>query len=119
MKGARCRGRSLRRLRADTGGSAGRACLSWTRRPAKTFTDGLSGLVILLEHRMKSEAANLICHFAGVGEYGLALEELAGYLALAGTPITGQERNDLMALAAKMPMDDNVPLTLAFCPHVI
>jgi hypothetical protein len=65
-------------------------------------------------------AANLICHFAGVGEYGLALEELAGYLALAGTgtPITGQERNDMMALAAEMQMDDNVRLTLAFCPRV-
>ena len=79
----------------------------------------LSGLVILLGHRMRSEAANLICHFAGVGEYSLALEELAGYLALAGTPVTGQERNDMMALAAKMQMDDNVPLTLAFCPRVI
>ena len=67
---------------------------------------------------MKSEAANLICHFVEVGEYGLALEELAGYLALAGTPITGQERNDMIALAAKMQMDDNVPLTLAFCPRV-
>jgi hypothetical protein len=79
----------------------------------------LSGLVILLEDRMKSEDANLIYHFVEVGEYGLALEELAGYLALAGTPITGQERNDMMALAAKMQMDDNVPLTLAFCPRVI
>ena len=79
----------------------------------------LSGLVILDGHRMKSVAANLICHVAGVGEYGLALEELAGYLALAGTPITGQERNDMMTLAAKLQMDDNVPLTLAFCPRVI
>jgi hypothetical protein len=79
----------------------------------------LSGLVILLGHRTKSEAANLICHFAGVGEYGLALEELAGYLALAGTPITGQDRNDMTALAAKMQIDDNVRLTLAFCPRVL
>ena len=30
----------------------------------------LSGLVILPGHRMKSEAANLTCHFAGMGEYG-------------------------------------------------
>ena len=48
----------------------------------------LSGLVILLGHRMRSEAGNLICHFVEAGEYGLALEELAGYLALAGTPVT-------------------------------
>ena len=79
----------------------------------------LSGLVILLEPRMKSEDANLICHFVEVGEYGLALEELADHLALAGTPITDQERNDMMALTAKMQMDDNVLLTLAFCPRVI
>lgn len=50
----------------------------------------LSGLVILPGHRLGSEDANLICHFAGVGGYGLALEELAGYLALAGTPITAR-----------------------------
>jgi hypothetical protein len=79
----------------------------------------LSGLVILPGHRMKSETAHLICHFAGAGEYGLALEELAGYLALAGTPITGQQRNDMMALAATMQMDDHVRLTLAFCPRVL
>jgi hypothetical protein len=68
---------------------------------------------------MKSEAANLICHFAGVGEYSLALEELAGDLALAGTPTTGQDHNDRMALAANMQMDDHVRLTLAFCPRVL
>jgi hypothetical protein len=79
----------------------------------------LSGLVILPGHRMESEAANRICHFAGVGGYGLALEEPAGYLALAGTPVTGQQRNDMMALAATMQMDDNVRLTLAFCPRVL
>ena len=55
----------------------------------------LSGLVILPGHRMKSEAANLICHVAGVGGYGLALDELAGYLALAGTPFSpGAQRHD-------------------------
>jgi hypothetical protein len=54
-----------------------------------------------------------------VGEYGPALEELAGYLALAGTPITGRERDDMMALAAKLQMDDNVRLALGFYPRVI
>ena len=56
----------------------------------------LSGLVILLKHRMKSEDANLICHFVGVGEYGLALEELTGYLALAGDAYhrPGAQRHD-------------------------
>ncbi len=79
----------------------------------------LSGLVILPGHRMKSAAANLTCNFAGMGGYGLALEEPAGYLALAGTPVTGRERNDMTTLAAELEMDDNVPLTLAFCPRVL
>ena len=68
---------------------------------------------------MKSEAANLIYHLAGVDGYGLALEELAGYLALAGTPITGQQHNDMRTLAAEMQTGGNVRLTLAFCPRVM
>jgi hypothetical protein len=67
----------------------------------------------------EKRGANLIYHFAEVGGYGLALEEPAGYLALAGTPTTGQDRNNMMALAATMQMDDNVRLTLAFCPRVL
>jgi hypothetical protein len=52
-------------------------------------------------------------------EYGLALEGLAGFLALAGTPITDPERGAMLALAQGMQMDDNVPRTLAFCTRQV
>ena len=60
--------------------------------------------------------AALIHEFIAAGEYGLALEELAGFLALAGTPITDPDRGVMLAPAQRMRMDDNVSRTLAFCP---
>ena len=57
----------------------------------------LSGLLILLEDRMEKQEAALIHEFTAAGEYGLAREELAGFLALAGTPITDPERGDMLA----------------------
>jgi hypothetical protein len=79
----------------------------------------LSGLLILLDDRMEKHDAALIHQFIAAGEYGLAPEELAGFLAVAGTPITDPERGDMLALAQRMQMADNVPRTLAFCPRQI
>jgi hypothetical protein len=79
----------------------------------------LLGLLIVLDSRMKAKEAQQIHEFVAAGEYELALEELTGYLALAGTPITDQERGDMLALARTMQMDDNVPRTVAFCPRQI
>ena len=41
----------------------------------------LYGLLIVLEDRLGGEQAQLLHHFIEVGEYGLALEEIAGALA--------------------------------------
>jgi hypothetical protein len=79
----------------------------------------LSGLLILLEDRMEKHDAALIHQFIAAGEYALALEELAGFLAVAGTLITDQERGGMAVLAQRMQMDDNVPRTVAFCPRQI
>jgi hypothetical protein len=38
----------------------------------------LYGLLIMLEGRLGGEQARLLHHFIEVGEYGLALEEIAG-----------------------------------------
>lgn len=38
-------------------------------------------------------------------------------LAYAGAPVTGQERGDMLALAATMTMDDLVPRALGSCPR--
>jgi hypothetical protein len=49
--------------------------------------------------------------------YGLALEEIAGTLAQDAIAIIGQERGDMLALAARMSLEgDLVPRALAACP---
>ena len=65
----------------------------------------LYGLLIGLDDRIGSEQARLLHHFIEVGEYGLALEEIAGTLAQDTIAITGQERDDMLALAARMNLD--------------
>ena len=77
----------------------------------------LYGLVIMLEDRLGGEQAQLFHHFIEVGEYGLALEEIAGALAQDTIAITDQERGDMLALARQMKMDDLVPHALGFCPQ--
>lgn len=57
-------------------------------------------------------------HQITVGEYGLALEEIAGTLAQDAIAITGQERGDVLALAAQMKLEgDLVARALAACPE--
>jgi hypothetical protein len=68
----------------------------------------LYGLLIGLEDRLKREDAQQLHHFIDVGEYGLAVEEIAGALAQTKAPITDQERGDLLALALRMKLDDLV-----------
>ena len=76
----------------------------------------LYGLLIVLEDRL-GEAAQLLYHFVEVGEYGLALEEIAATLAQHAMAITGQEREDMLALARHMKMEDDlVPGALSLCP---
>jgi len=77
----------------------------------------LYGLLIGLDDRLDREDARQLHHFIEVGEYGLALEEIAGALAHATVSITGQERSDMLTLTAKMNMDDLVPRALGFCPR--
>jgi len=78
----------------------------------------LYGLLIGLDDRISSEQARLLHHFIDVGEYGLALEEIAGTLAQDAIAITGQERGDMLALADRMNLDGGlVPRALAVCPE--
>jgi hypothetical protein len=48
-------------------------------------------MLISLDDRMGSEQAQLLHHFIDVGEYGLALEEIARALAQDTIAITGQD----------------------------
>ena len=78
----------------------------------------LYGLLIGLDDRIGSEQAQWLHHVIEVGEYGLALEDIAGTLAQDAIAITGQERGDMLALAARMNLEgDLVPRALAACPQ--
>jgi hypothetical protein len=57
-----------------------------------------------LEDRLAGEQAELFHEFIAVGEYGLALEEIAGALAQDKIAITDDERADMLALTACMKM---------------
>jgi hypothetical protein len=77
----------------------------------------LYGLLIGLGDRLKGKQAQLLHHFIEVGEYGLALEEIAGALAQHKIAITDQERSDMLGLTRQMKMGDIVPHALGFCPQ--
>jgi hypothetical protein len=79
----------------------------------------LYGLLIMLEDRLGSEQTRLFHHFIEVGEYGLALEDIAGALAQDAIAVTGQERENMLALARHMKMEGGlVPRALGFCPVI-
>ncbi len=78
--------------------------------------DRLLSLLIMLDQRLGDHEAGQVHEFIDVGEYGLALEEMAGALSQAWTPITDQERSDMLALTHRMKMDEQVPGALESCP---
>jgi hypothetical protein len=77
----------------------------------------LYGLLIGLDDRLDREAARQLYHFIEVGEYGLALEDIAAALAEATVAITDRERSGMLALTATMGMNDLVPRALGSCPR--
>ena len=66
----------------------------------------LFSVLIAVEDRLGPEQAQWVHHVIDVGEYGLALEDMAGILACAGAPVTDQERADMLGLARTMQMDE-------------
>ena len=78
----------------------------------------LYGLVIRLSDRLPADQAQWLHHMTEVGEYGLALEDMAGLLARGQIAITSQERRDLLALAGRMQAEgDAVRQALESCPR--
>jgi hypothetical protein len=65
----------------------------------------LYGLVIIFSDRLPADQAEWLHHVVEVGEYDLALEDLAAMLAYDKITITDQERGDIAALARQMSMD--------------
>jgi hypothetical protein len=78
----------------------------------------LYGLVIRLSGRLPADQARWLHHVIEVGEYGLALADMAGMLAHGKVAITGQERGDMLALAGRMNAEgDAVRCALESCPR--
>jgi hypothetical protein len=78
----------------------------------------LYGLVIRLSDRLPADQAQWLHHAIDVGEYGLALEDMAGMLAYGQIAITSQERSDMLALAGQMKAEgDAVRRALESCPR--
>jgi hypothetical protein len=77
----------------------------------------LYGLVIRLSDRMPADRAGWVHHVTEVGEYGLALEDLAAILAHGKTAITDQERADMLALGRKMTLRQDLAGVLGTCPR--
>jgi hypothetical protein len=76
----------------------------------------LRGLVIRLDDRLAAEDSALITEFIEVGEFGLALEQIADVLSEDEQPLSDSERSDLLALVARMAMGNRAPHALTFCP---
>jgi hypothetical protein len=77
----------------------------------------LLGLVIGLEGRIRGEKIEWLHEVTRVGEYGLALEDMAAILAGDGIAISSQERAGILALAEKMKMTGKIATWLDNCPQ--
>jgi hypothetical protein len=76
----------------------------------------LFGILTSLDDRFTRRDAELIHEFIEVGEFGLALEQMADVLAEEDTPISDPEREEMLRLNEHMGMGDRVPRVLATCP---
>ncbi len=65
----------------------------------------LYGLVIIFSDRLPADQVQWLHHVVEVGEYGLALEDLASMLAYDKIAVTDQERRDIVALTRQMRLD--------------
>jgi len=78
----------------------------------------LYGLVIRLSDRLPADQAQWLHHVIDVGEYGLALEDMAGMLAHGEVAVADQERSDILALAGRMNAEgDAVRHAIKSCPR--
>lgn len=75
----------------------------------------LHGLLIRLDDRLPGKDVTLIAEFIDANELGLALEQMADVLSEDETPLSADERDDMLGLVDRMRMDDRVPRALAFC----
>ena len=94
--------------------------LRWRARTpiTRTWRGRLYGLVIRLADRLPAAVTGWVHHVTEVGEYGLALDDMASILAHGQAAITDEERADMLALAGRMGLEaGRVPGLLEACPR--
>ena len=77
----------------------------------------LRGLLIRLGDRLRGEDQTWILDFIDANELGLALEQMADALGDELTPVSVEEREDMLSLADSMAVGDRVGRALALCPR--
>src|ERR1700748_2635443 len=75
------------------------------------------GLAVRFRARMPADRAGWVHHVTEVGEYALALEDLAAILAHGKTAITDQERADMLTLGTGMTLRHASAAVLGACPR--
>ncbi len=73
--------------------------------------------MIRFSDRLPADLVQRLHHVTEVGEYDLALEDMAAMLTHAKIAITDQERDDMLALARQMKIDIRVSDALRSIPH--
>jgi hypothetical protein len=76
----------------------------------------LDGLLVRLCDRISQADLALLVEFLDAGEYGLTLEQLADVLSEGSTPITPDERTDMLALNQQMSLEPRVPHAIDHSP---
>jgi hypothetical protein len=94
---------------------------TWAKRRGAAYCEDLTGrlygLVIRLSDGLRADQVRWLHHVTEVGEYGVALEDMAAILTHARMAITDQERDDMPALARQLEIDNRVSDALRSCPH--
>ena len=80
------------------------------------LTGRIRGLVILLDDKIDIEQSRAADELIDGDEFGPALEQLAGVLAEAGTPLPDDLRTDFDRLATQVGNRDRVMELLQACP---
>lgn len=83
---------------------------------AQDLTGRLRGLLIRLDNRLADGEIDFLTELIDASEFGLALETVADFLSEDWTPITEDERADMLTLVSMMGMDGRVQRALELCP---
>lgn len=84
----------------------------------REIRDQLFNLLSRLEDRLPTHQIEFVREFIDVGEWGIALEQMASVLSEDELGLRDDERADFIALNKRLGMGTGVPDALSFCPRI-